>query len=64
MKNVTLDSFIEDRIKENEKLFTKEELEDMSHNKGYVKKIYLLGLIHGKECYDKQDWEIFALTKL
>ncbi len=55
MKNVTLDRFIEDRIKENEKLFTKEELEDMSHNKGYVKKIYLLGLIHGKECYDKQD---------
>ena len=41
--------------KKKKKLFTKEELEDMNHNKGYVKKIYLLGFIHAKECYDKQD---------
>lgn len=53
MKNVTLDGFIEDRIKENEKLFTKEELEDMNGNKECIKKIYLLGFIHAKECYDK-----------
>lgn len=54
MKNVTLDCFMEDRMKENKNLFTKEELECIKYNKECAKKIYLLGFIHAKECYDKK----------
>lgn len=55
MKDVTLDSFIEDRMKENGRLFTIGELECIRNNKECVKKIYMLGFIHAKECYEKQE---------
>ena len=35
--------------------FVKEELEYIKNHKEYFKKIYLLGFIHGKECYEKPD---------
>lgn len=55
MKNVRLDDFIEDRIQENKELFTEEELKSIKNDKGCIRKMYLLGFIHGKECYEKLD---------
>ncbi len=55
MKDIRLDDFIKDRIQENKDLFTKEELEMIKNQKECVKKIYLLGFIHGKGCYEEQD---------
>ena len=53
MKNTPLSVFIKKRIKENEKLFTKSELSYIKKHYQCVKKIYLLGFIDGKDCYDK-----------
>lgn len=55
MKNIRLNDFIEDRIKENKRLFTKEEMGYIKNYKECVKKLYLLGFIHGKECYEEQE---------
>lgn len=55
MKAIRLDDFIEDRIQENKELFTQKELECIKNHHECVRKIYLLGFIHGKECYEKQD---------
>lgn len=54
MENVTLDCFIEDRTEENKNLFTREELECIKYNKECIKKIYLLGFIDAKGCYEKK----------
>lgn len=53
-KNVTMEEeIVRERIKENEDLFTKKELEIIEKNFSTVKKIYLLGLINGREIYGK-----------
>ena len=55
MKAIRLDDFIEGRIQGNKELFTQKELECIKKYDECVKKIYLLGFIDGKECYEKQD---------
>lgn len=52
MENVTLNFFIEERIKENQELFTVEELEYIKKNRVCINKIYLLGSANSKECYE------------
>ncbi|MCI8636970.1 MAG: hypothetical protein HFJ36_03845 [Clostridia bacterium] len=54
MKKITLDKFVEKRLKENKKKFTKEEWEIIKDYPQMVKKIYLLGFINAKECYEKR----------
>ena len=55
MKDVVLDEFIKERIKENKELFKKEELEYIENNKECINKIYLLGFLNARECYKGQD---------
>lgn len=50
-KEVILNSFVKERIKENEKLFTVEELEYIKHNRNCINKIYLLGCVNSIESY-------------
>lgn len=50
MKNV-VEKIVKERIKENEKLFTMEELKIIKDNAKIVKKIYLIGLVNGKQIY-------------
>lgn len=54
MKKITLDKFVEKRVKENKKLFTKKEWKIIKSNPKIVKKIYLLGFINAKQCYEKK----------
>lgn len=46
-----LEEFVKERIKENEKLFSGEELRIIKDNVKIVKKIYLIGLVNGKQIY-------------
>lgn len=52
MKDAVLDKFIRERIRENSKLFLKEELECIKHNKNCIIKIYLLACKNAKESYE------------
>ena len=53
-KNVTMkEEIVRDRIKENETLFTKEDLKIIEKSFETIKKIYLIGLINGREIYGK-----------
>lgn len=54
MKKVTLEKFIEERIKENKGLFTVEEMICIEKNKGCINKIYLLGAKNSKETFEKE----------
>lgn len=54
MKDITLSKFVEERIKENKKLFTTKELVCINSNKECINKIYLLGCKNAKECYEKK----------
>ena len=54
MKKITLDKFINKRIKENKKIFTIEEWKIAKKYPQIIKKVYLLGFINAKECYDKK----------
>ena len=54
MKKITLDKFIKKRLKENKKLFTKEEWKIIKNCPKMILKIYLLGFINAKECYEKK----------
>lgn len=60
MKDIGLEDFIRDRIQENKNLFTQEELEHIKNYDECTKKIYLLGFIHGKECYEEQGGSKFC----
>lgn len=42
---------LKERIKENEELFNKKEINLFNDNIKSIKKIYLLGLINGKQIY-------------
>ena len=47
--------FINERIKTNKELFTDEEIKFIRDNEEYVYKIYLLGFIDAKDCYDTSE---------
>ena len=47
--------FINERIKTNKELFTDEEIKFIKDNEEYVYKIYLLGFIDAKDCYDTSE---------
>ena len=49
-----LEEIIEEIILENEELFNKEELLMINSNLKVIKKIYLLGLINGKQIYGEK----------
>lgn len=49
MKDVVLNEFIKERIKENEVLFNKQECDIINNNRNLIKKIYILGVKDGKE---------------
>lgn len=49
-KNI-VNEIVKDRIKENEKLFTKQELKFIKNSNNIIKKIYLIGLIDGKNIW-------------
>lgn len=52
-----LEEIIDEIILENEELFNKEELLMINSNLKVIKKIYLLGLINGKQIYgEKLQW--------
>ena len=53
MKDINIDDFVDNRMKKNQRLFTKEEIEFIKKHKNCIKKIYLLGFIDGKECYEE-----------
>lgn len=42
---INVEMLLEKRIKENEKLFTKDEIKLLIDNKNLIKKIYLLGAL-------------------
>ena len=48
-----LEEIIDEIILENEEIFNKEELLMINSNLKVIKKIYLLGLINGKQIYGK-----------
>lgn len=50
-EEIILNNFAKERIEENEELFLNEEIELVKNNVSIVKKIYLLGLIDGREIY-------------
>ncbi len=52
MKN-EVEKFIMERIGENIKLFNNDEIKIIKNNKEIIKKIYLLGFINAKNCYNK-----------
>ena len=52
-KKINVESFVSERLKENENLFTEEELKNINMNKECAKKIYLLGFINARNCYKK-----------
>ena len=52
MRDVVLNNFIKERIRENKKLFSKKELECIKHNKDCICKIYLLACKNAKESYE------------
>jgi len=46
-----LEEIVKERIKENEKLFSKEELKTIENNIILTKKVYMIGLVNGKQIY-------------
>lgn len=53
MESNLVGRIIERRIKENKKIFSKEELEIINNNMEIVKKIYVMGIISGREIYEE-----------
>ena len=48
-----LEEIVKERIKENKKLFSKEELKTIENNIILTKKVYVIGLVNGKQIYGK-----------
>lgn len=48
-----LEEIVKERIKENKKLFSKEELKTIENNIILTKKVYMIGLVNGKQIYGK-----------
>jgi hypothetical protein len=54
MKNRNIvEKIIEDRIIENKEMFNRKEIELLLSNFNATKKVYLIGLINGKQIYGK-----------
>lgn len=51
MKDVNIERFVKERIKENEELFTKKEHSVIKRHMYLVKKIYILGVNDGRATY-------------
>lgn len=47
-----VEEIVKERVKENEELFTMEELKFIKDNSKILKKVYLLGLVNGKNVYE------------
>lgn len=56
MEKMSLTDFIGERIEENRDLFTGEELTLMKENRKCMDKVYLLGAINCKDCYDQEHF--------
>ena len=56
MKRISLEEFIEERIKENSHLFTSDEMEFMMKNKRCMYKVYLLGAINSRDCFQNDQF--------
>ncbi len=54
MKHITLDNFIQERVKENRALFRKDEMIYIKNHQQCIKKIYLLGFMNAKQCYEQK----------
>ena len=52
MEEKIIQEIVQKRVQENQNLFTKEELEYIEGNIDLMKKMYLLGLINGRETYN------------
>ncbi len=52
MEEESVQEIVRKRVQENQNLFTKEELEFIEGNMELMKKMYLLGLINGRETYE------------
>ena len=50
--NMKIENVIKERIEENKKLFNSNELDFIAKNINIIKKIYLIGLINGKNIYE------------
>lgn len=50
-ENEIIEEILKERIKENENLFNEEEIVLLNNNIKSIKKIYLLGLINGRNIY-------------
>lgn len=50
-EEISVEKILKERIKENEELFNKEEIALLNNNIRIIKKIYLLGLINGRNIY-------------
>lgn len=47
-----MDKIFEERINENRKLFNEKDMLIINNNKDIMKKIYILGLINGRDIYN------------
>lgn len=50
-ENEIIEEVLKERIEENEELFNKKELSLLNNNIKIIKKIYLMGLINGRNIY-------------
>lgn len=50
---INVEKFIKERVEENKELFNKKELDIINQYESIIKKIYLLGFINAKNCYNK-----------
>lgn len=46
-----VEEIVKERVKENQELFTEEEIKYIKKNIKTIKKIYLIGLINGRQIY-------------
>ena len=49
---IKIEKIFEERVEENRKLFTEKDMLTINNNKDIMKKIYLLGLINGRDIYN------------
>lgn len=56
MESITLEEFVKARIEENKELFTQEELRWIEENRRCINKVYLLGVMNTKKCYENDDF--------
>lgn len=47
-----IEKIFEERVEENRKLFTEKDMLTINNNKDIMKKIYLLGLMNGRDIYN------------